>query len=94
MAGQFETPTPQYREKLWSDECRDADPDMNAPVVVYPFPTRQFKEQKPYEPSKWYLTQMMTYNARKVSTMRYQNQLKPLTRLKNGFGLVRNKKTI
>ena len=50
MAGQFETPTPQYREKLWSDECRDADPTMDAPVVVYPFPTRQFKERKPYEP--------------------------------------------
>lgn len=71
MAGQFETPTPQYREKLWSDECRDADPTMDAPVVVYPFPTRQFKEQKPYEPIRW---PSLTYNARNLSTMRYQSQ--------------------
>lgn len=52
MAGQFETPTPKSREKLWSDECKDADPDMTAPVPVYTFNKRVFKETKPYEPKK------------------------------------------
>jgi hypothetical protein len=48
----FQTPTPQYRSKLFSDEVREADPDFNKPQAVYEFRGRTFREVKPYEPSK------------------------------------------
>jgi hypothetical protein len=48
----FQEPVPQYREKLFSDEVREAEPDLNRPQVVYAFTGRVFRESKPYEPSK------------------------------------------
>jgi len=48
----FQTPTPQYRTKLFSDEVREAEPDLNMPQIVYTFTGRVFREVKPYEPSK------------------------------------------
>lgn len=44
----------KYREKPFDQICKDADPDMNAPIPVYQFTGRTFKEQqnKPYEPKK------------------------------------------
>lgn len=47
-----EKPQPPDRQKLFGDECRDVDPDMNAPVPVYEFRGRVFKEKDPYEPAK------------------------------------------
>jgi hypothetical protein len=48
----FQTPTPTYRSKLFSDEVREAEPDLNKPQAVYEFKGRTFREDKPYEPSK------------------------------------------
>ena len=42
----------KHREKFFSDEVKEADPDFNAPVAVYEFKGRTFKETKPYEPPK------------------------------------------
>lgn len=42
----------KHREKLFSDEVKEADPNFNAPDVVYEFKGRNFRETKPYEPPK------------------------------------------
>ena len=52
MAGQFETPTPQHKEKLFSEIVKDADAEFKAPVPVYEFTRRIFKEKEPYTPPK------------------------------------------
>ena len=48
----FQTPTPPYRKKLFSDEVREAEPDFNRPQPAYEFRGRTFREDKPYEPAK------------------------------------------
>lgn len=47
------TPT-QYRDKSFTDECYEADPQMNAPVDAYRFTGRTFRVDgnKPYDAPK------------------------------------------
>lgn len=45
---------PTTNEKPFSDECHEADPDMQAPVPAYVFTGRVFKSEhdKPYDAPK------------------------------------------